>query len=270
MDYVDFHIHSYYSDGTMSPKEILEEAARKKISRLAITDHNVLEGAKELGILCEQREIEYISGVELDVNEQGVNYHILGYDVDLENELFKMRVKENRAKLEEVNIKLIEKMAHDYKEVSLEEYNAFNYKRELGGWKTLHYLIHKGLAENVEDAFYYYQKYNHNYTCVDFPNVETVCQWIHEAGGKAVLAHPGRVIKTKDMEVFKKTILSMLPMGIEGIECYYPTHSKEIEKICLEICKEHNLIITSGSDCHGDFEETTIGQLKTKCSQVTL
>lgn len=270
MAYVDLHIHSYYSDGTMSPQEILLNAMRNNVEIIAITDHNVIEGSRELLELCKNTPVRCISGVELDAVHNGDNYHILGYGVNLSDSVFAERVVHNRRLLEQVNIKLIEKMQLDYNEVSLEEYNSFKYKRELGGWKALHYFVYKGLTQNLIDGFYFYNKYEHSYTCVGFPDVKTLCRWIHEAGGTAVLAHPGKVIKTENGGSFEDSLLKLIELGLDGIECYHPTHTKEITSLCLKICEEKSLISTSGSDCHGAFEQTFIGQLCTKIDEVNL
>ena len=64
--FADLHIHSYYSDGTMSPKEILEMAKNNNVALMAITDHDVLEGSRELLKICEGTGIKCIAGVELD------------------------------------------------------------------------------------------------------------------------------------------------------------------------------------------------------------
>jgi 3',5'-nucleoside bisphosphate phosphatase len=183
--------------------------------------------------------------------------------------VFKSERKFERQSSVTVN-QLIEKMQADYEEVSLEDYNSFNYNRELGGWKALHYFVYKGLMLNLIDGFCIYKKYEHSYTCVDFPNVKTLCQWIHEAGGIAVLAHPGKVINTDNSKDFKETLLQLIAFGIDGIECYYPSHTKEVTEISLSICHQYKLIITSGSDCHGTFEKTHIGQLCTNVGKVNL
>ena len=267
MSYVDLHIHSFFSDGTMSPHEILQDAIKNKVEVIAITDHNVIDGSRKLLELCKGTSVHCITGVELDAIQDNINYHILGYGVDLQDDLFVKRVVNNRRLLEEVNVKLIEKMQLDYG-VSLEEYNSFKYNSELGGWKALHYFVYKGLAHNLMDGFYFYGKYNHSYTCVDFPDIETLCCWIHEAGGIAVLAHPGKVINTVDIEKFKNSLLNLIKLGIDGIECYYPSHTKEVTSMCLSVCEQLGIIITSGSDCHGSFEETYIGQLCTNIEEV--
>lgn len=90
---IDLHIHSYYSDGTMSPEEILEEALKKKLKMAAITDHNVLEGSKELlSISSRNKDIKCIPAVGIDTIDNDVNYHILAYDFDIENYEFNQLV----------------------------------------------------------------------------------------------------------------------------------------------------------------------------------
>ncbi|MDD6796638.1 MAG: PHP domain-containing protein [Clostridiaceae bacterium] len=268
--FADLHIHSYYSDGTMSPKEILEMAKNNNVALMAITDHDVLEGARELLKICEGTGIKCIAGVELDAKYKDLNFHILGYGVDLENEDFKNFVKKDRALLDEVNTRLIEMMEKDYEDISLEDYNNYSYKRNKGGWKALHYFIHKGLTNNVWEGFGIYAKYNHHNTCVDFPTIKEVCDKIHKAGGKAVLAHPGKVIYKDTIDEFIEEVKGIISFGIDGIECYYPAHSDEITEACLNICREEELFITTGSDCHGTFQDTTIGQTKIPISKIYL
>lgn len=257
----DLHIHSFYSDGTMSPKEILTTAFNKGIGLLAITDHNMLAGSFELMQLCDKYDIKYISGVEIDVIYSGINYHILGYGVNLEDKVFCDFIEENRILLEKVDIKLIEKMKSDYDCITLSDYLNFTYDKRLGGWKALHYFIEKGLTKSLFEGFMLYSKYEHSCNCVQFPSIKLACQYIHNAGGKAVLAHPGRVINKTNINAFKKELLRIINLGIDGIECYYPSHTEDITTVCLEICEDRNLLITCGSDCHGEFQNTAIGEM---------
>lgn len=270
MSYVDLHIHSYYSDGTMSPEEIIQEAIKNNVSVISITDHDMLDGSRKGIALTSNTNITCIPGVELNANHEDVNYHILGYGIDLNDEILIGRISNNRDLLEEVNIKLIEKMESDYQSVSVKDYKAFNYDRALGGWKALHYFVQKGITKNLLEGFLLYQKYNHKYTCVAFPSIEEVVEWIHDAGGKAVLAHPGKVIESGNDQEFREELLKIVQMGIDGVECYYPSHSKEITEVCEEVCNEKKLCITSGSDCHGTFENTTIGQLCIEAGMIRL
>jgi predicted metal-dependent phosphoesterase TrpH len=266
----DLHIHSYYSDGTMSPKEILEAAIQNHVGLLAITDHDVLDGSLELKELCRDRDIIYIPGVELDSLEQGVNFHILCYGADMRDENFRAFVGNNRRLLNMVNEKLVEIMQSAGEPVSMEDYNAFRYDRKKGGWKALHYLVEKRLTRSLREGFAYYDKYKCYHDCVDFPSIREVCGHIHKAGGKAVLAHPGVSVKETDMELFRDRLLKLLAYGLDGIECYYATHTEEITKLCLDICWEKKLLVTAGSDCHGDFGSAGIGDINIPISKLWL
>ena len=266
----DLHIHTYYSDGTMSPEEILNTALLKGVAVLAVTDHDVLEGTLELQQLCQNHDIKYISGVELDSLDHGNNVHILGYGMDLKNKEFLDFVHQNRTKLDTVNSMLIEKMQEDYVNISVTDYMNYTYDRAKGGWKALHYLMEKGLTDSLREGFAFYPKYNCTYQCVNFLSVEEVCRYIHNAGGKAVLAHPGVSIKEEDIHIFKKELLRFISYGLDGIECYYPTHKNDITAICLQICKEQDLLITCGSDCHGTFGFAEVGQTNTPISKLNL
>lgn len=257
----DLHIHSYYSDGTMSPEEILEAASNKGVSLIAITDHDMLDGSVELMKINDKYDIKCISGVEVDTIYKGINFHILGYGINLEDKVFCDFIKRNRALLEEVNTKLIEKMQQDYDCITLADYLDYTYDRRKGGWKTLHYLLEKGVTKDLFEGARINSKYEHYHNSVDFPSIGTACAYIHKAGGKAILAHPGKVIKALDLATFKNELLKVVDLGIDGIECYYPAHTDAITKVCLDICDSKNLLITCGSDCHGEFQITDIGEM---------
>lgn len=275
MNLVDMHIHSCYSDGTRSPQEILEEAERKGIKILAITDHDVLEGSRELLELARSRKgthLQVLAGVELTSVQNGHTYHILGYGVDLEQKEFQNFVRENRTHLDGMNDVLIRRMEPDYPQISWEDYNAYVFVRGMGGWKTLHYLKARGLAESLTDALKYYGMYQVCYEEAGFTDVNGAIRAVHRAGGRAVLAHPGKVIRTEDTAALKEKLTELLELGLDGVECWYPSHSEELRDSCLQICRERGLLITCGSDSHGQFEveDTPMGILPVTEEQVVL
>lgn len=268
--YVDLHLHSYYSDGTMSPEEVVRAAVANQVGVLAITDHNVLTAVGELAELSRVYGIAYLPGVELDSIDQGVDIHILGYGVDIHNAEFAQFVKNNRAILDNISIRLIQDMEKDYEDISLADFNAFTYDKGKGGWKALHYFLDKGLTESLREGFSIYNKYGITNDSGDYPSISEVLRQIHNAGGKAILAHPGVSIKETEQELFRLRLLQLLEQGFDGIECYYPTHSAEITNLCLEVCREQKLLITTGSDCHGDFGYSEVGELKIGLNQLVL
>lgn len=124
---------------------------------------------------------------------------------------------------------------------------------------------------NLWDSFKYYKKYNHSYDLISFPSTKKVVEMIHKANGIAILAHPGRVIKYKSLDEFEQILRKVvIQNNLNGIECYYPSHTKEVTNICLKVCHELNLMITCGSDCHGTFENTKIGELNVTKEMINL
>ena len=274
MIYADLHIHSMYSDGTMTIEEILEQAYTHQVSLLAVSDHDMLDGARYLQDQVTNNKkyanIKCIPAVEINALDNGRNVHILGYYVDLENKEFNTFIQKNRAMLDDVSIQLIRKMEKDYANIFLEEFRHYTYDRTKGGFEALHYLKEKGFIQGLKEGFRFYETYDCPYSCVDFLDVPSVIEKVHEAGGIAVLAHPGVTIPETEPEAFKKQLLRYLDMGVEGIECYYPLHPQWMEEMCVEICKEKDLFITAGSDCHGGFGNAKIGETQTPVSAVNL
>ncbi len=266
----DLHIHSYYSDGTMAPEDILAVALTKGLGLLAIADHDMLDGSLKLQKLCSECDIQYLPAVELDSLYKGINIHILGYGMNLLDKEFYCFVERNRILLEDVSIKLIEKMQADFDCITLSDYSKYSYDRKKGGWKALNYFYEKGLTKNLKEGLKFYSNYRCFYDCVEFPSVGQIAQYIHNAGGKAILAHPGEVIRETDITSFRDEVLRLIDFGLDGIECYYPSHTSDITNVCLDICKNRNLLITAGSDCHGEFGGTEVGEMNVPIGRLNL
>ncbi len=256
------HIHSYYSDGTMSPAEIFAEAKAAGVTALAIADHDTLEGSIKLGKLCEGSEIDYIPGVELDALDRGINIHVLAYYADFTNARFVEFTRSIREKLDNLSVILISEMEKEIPAISLAEYDAFAYRKGGGGWKALHYLMHKGFTKTLMEGIFFYPEYGATYDKSGFPSVAEVCAEVHAAGGKAILAHPQEVIRVKADDAFERELRRLISYGLDGVECYYPSHSSEVTETCVRVCDELGLLITAGSDCHGDFGSARINEMK--------
>lgn len=269
---MDLHIHSYYSDGTMSVSEILDAAIKNQVGILAIADHDMLDGTLELQSLCNTTKapITYLSGIELNTLDSHENIHILGYGMDLSNPEFRNFVATNRMYLDDISFQLIRKMEAKYHHISKEDFQLFQYDRRKGGWKALHYFLEKGITTSLREGFYLYDLYDCPYHCVPFPSVPTAIEAIHAAGGIAVLAHPGVSIKETHPLTFSKKLLAFSEMGLDGIECYYTTHTADVTKQCLMLCEQKDLLTTVGSDCHGSFGNAKVGELQIPIHQLNL
>jgi len=267
LPYADLHIHSLYSDGTMTPKEILDEAVKNGVGLLAVADHDILKGSSELKALSLHSPVKCIPAVEIDAYDHGQNVHILAYNPDFSNAEFIRFVAETRQKLDQISKRLIERMQPTIPEVSLEDFNRFDYPPSGGGWKALHYLLSKGLTQTLMEGVKFYPEFGCTYEESGYSAVSEVCRVIHKAGGKAVLAHPGLY---RFEEPLKMILEQFRVDGIDGLECYYPKHSEEMTAQCLAFCNQHHLMITAGSDCHGTFTGAPIGFTKTPISALFL
>ena len=255
---VDLHIHTYYSDGTMSPKEVVEDAKRKNLGIIAITDHDVLDSYEELKVEAEKAGIIAIRGVEIDSIFEGNLVHLLAYKFEDNEKLFKL-INHAKEQLLETSIELIRRMENDYEGISLEDYNSYEYERRKGGWKGIHYLHDRKITEGLFDGVKFYGKYDCGHEKFAFPSVGEVCNTVHDANGYVVLAHPCNYYSNKNKEEILEKLEILKSLGIDGVECYYPANSDLMTNTCLEFCKDNNLIITAGSDGHGDFGAVSKG-----------
>lgn len=255
---VDLHIHTYYSDGTMSPKEVVEDAKNKGLGIIAITDHDVLDSYEEFKFEAEKNGIIAIRGVEIDSIFEGHLVHLLAYKFN-DNEKFFELINRAKKTLLETSEELIKKMAKNYKNISIEDYNSYEYDRRKGGWKGIHYLLERNITEGLFDGMKFYGQYECGHEKFEFPSVKEVCETTHEAGGYVVLAHPCNYYKDRTKEEILEKLKILKNIGIDGVECYYPANSELMTKTCLEFCRDNDLIVTAGSDGHGDFGAVSKG-----------
>ena len=271
----DLHMHSYYSDGTMSPREIVEDAKKRNVQLIAITDHNVLDSYTELKEAAEEFGIKVIRGVEIDARFEDIVVHILAYNFEDNENLFNL-VHKAKNELLETSIELIKRMENDYENISSEDYEAYDYDKRKGGWKGIHYLFDRGITSELFEGVKYYGQYKCGHEYFDYPTVEEVVKAVHEANGYVVLAHPCNYYKNNTKEEVLEKLEKFKSIGIDGVECYYPANSEMMTETCVEFCKNNDMIITVGSDSHGDFGavskgiEYYIGAVKKDSSELNL
>lgn len=271
----DLHMHSYYSDGTMSPREIVEDAKKRNVQLIAITDHNVLDSYTELKEAAEEFGIKVIRGVEIDARFEDIVVHILAYNFEDNENLFNL-VHKAKNELLETSIELIKRMENDYENISSEDYEAYDYDKRKGGWKGIHYLFDRGITSELFEGVKYYGQYKCGHEYFDYPTVEEVVKAVHEANGYVVLAHPCNYYKNNTKEEVLEKLEKFKSIGIDGVECYYPANSEMMTETCVEFCKNNDMIITVGSDSHGEFGavskgiEYYIGAVKKDSSELNL
>lgn len=260
MGIVDLHVHSWYSDGMYAPREIAERAQARGVTLLAIADHDVVEGSLMLAPICAERGIGYLSAVEHSCLN-GRCYHVLSYGAELLEPALLRVIRQARAALDGMSDLLIRRMMKDYPALSMGDYRAFNRDASIGGWKGIEYLMRRGVTQTLHQGMALYAQYGVRYEDAPFPSMQETIRAIHAAGGRAVLAHPGEVIDEADRAMFVATLIGLLELGLDGVECHYPKHSDWVRGTCLDLCAARRLMVTAGSDCHGSFSGAEIGAM---------
>jgi len=268
--FADLHIHSCFSDGSMTPEEIYGAARESGVGVIAVADHDVIEGNARVRALCSGGDITCVSAVEIDALNNGSNFHILAYGFDMNDIGFISFLSHVRFMLDEVSVRLVEVMVPDHADISLDDYFDFVHDTRLGGWKALSYLTAKGLSASLKDGMKYYSMYGITSGAAGFPSIASIAIRVKRAGGRSVLAHPGELIDPSDINAFRSELETIVSMGIDGVECYYPSHSPAVTAACLDLCARNDLIITAGSDCHGAFGGGKIGEPFIKLNELNL
>ncbi|MBN2478752.1 MAG: PHP domain-containing protein [Parachlamydiales bacterium] len=250
----DLHVHSYFSDGTMSPIELLNLAKEKNINAISITDHDTIEAYSDAVFQhAHSIGVQLMLGVEISSELFNENVHILGYNFDITNKSFKDFLKKVVEKREQRNRKILEKLKNFNIDISEEELEDFT--KKIGASKTTIGRPHisqlmqkKGITETFQEGFDKY--FNDKGPCYvpgfKFSPKEVI-EEIHKCSGIAVLAHPHFIRNRKIFDY-------LLENNIDGIEVYYAKLLPNIEARWERFAVKHNLLITGGSDYHGDIK----------------
>jgi predicted metal-dependent phosphoesterase TrpH len=252
----DFHIHSVFSDGSSKIEEIFKLAQKASLSALAITDHDTTLGLKTVDVFSKKLKIPFVPAVEFTAVENGIKFHILGYNIDFEShELmeYSEHLLEHLNNISKEQIKIIQANGIEieereffnegqggplYRAKLLKTLTKYGYLKEEEIMSSLKTFFGKGAPCYIEDTFKYY----------DF---EQACKVIKRNGGLPVLAHPGK-IKKKDESLYNSLINSDL---LDGLEVYHLDNNPEVQKQLMEIVNRKNIIFTGGSDYHGDYNK---------------
>lgn len=248
---VDLHIHTCASDGTWKPQELINEALKIGLGALAITDHDSTDNVLESQFLAKKAGLHFIPGVEINTTKENLNFHVLGYGIDIHNKVLKEVLANNVALLLKKDVESIAQLEKEGWNVSTKEFLNYTYDRTRGGWGSLAYLEDKGLCKDVNDFFKRIFTPEHDLGFPEFPSIEEVIKIIHNAGGIAICAHAASGFHGPG---FKKVIKIIGEENFDGFECYHSKHTEEDVKNLLQHANAHNLYITGGSDCHGTFE----------------
>lgn len=250
---IDLHIHSTASDGTYSPCEVARKAKAAGLCAAALTDHDTISGVAGFLDECEKIGIEGISGVEISARFSK-EMHIIGLYVDGNDEAFKAKL-ENLRKAREIRnkkmLKLLRENGFDITESDIISEENGQTLSSTGRAHIARAMLNKGYVKSVNEAFVkYLKKGNCCYVeRITYSPCESI-EMIKSAGGLAILAHP--IFISEDYDSLYPILKELKSYGLDGVECYYNCYSEKFSKTCKKICLELNLLMSGGSDFHGD------------------
>ncbi len=269
---IDLHVHSTNSDGYHTVKEILKMAEEKNINTISFCDHDVLGAYDELKNMDVKKYFSgrIITGIEFTFVYDNKVFHILGYNFDVEklkkSKFIDRRTEEDIIKEEEKNLEFFKgvckklgiKLSPNLKITKASEPANDIIKADMQKHKENDKILDEILGKNREKSFWRGHVTNPDSPFyIDFtkglPTAEEIANEIHQAGGIVVLPH---VFEYKSIdnyeflnEMYKKKIL-------DGLECVHVKHTNEQVQFLKNFCKEHDLIMSGGSDFHSDKLQT--------------
>lgn len=249
----DLHTHTTASDGMNRPSDNVRMAAEAGLGALAITDHDTvagipeaLEAGKEIGIVV-------VPGVEISTAAKGKDIHVLGYGIDYRDERFIHRLLSLRDTRNSRNELIIARLNELGMPISIEEVEAEANRNRRGDGTVgrphiAQVLIDRGYVSDLREAFDKYLAEG-KAAYVNPPRIDplTAVEWIREAGGKAIVAHPGLYGEDELVE-------SILDGGADGLEAYHSDHDEAEESKYEKMAADRGKLITGGSDYHGSRE----------------
>lgn len=257
VEFADLHLHTVFSDGTYTPEELIDKAKNNGLSAVAVTDHDTVKSipaAMESGVA---KGIEVLAGLELTSEYEGIEIHLLGYLIDYGNN----GLKEKLEVLSRHRVERIYKITDKLKEsgINLEAKDVFDIAKQ-GNPGRLHIaraLVKRGFISSTAEAFRKYigdkcPAYVSGFKLSPREGIKL----IKDAAGIPVLAHPYTLKRDELIPLF-------VEFGLMGIEVYYPEHTQAMVNFYLETAKKYDLLVTGGSDCHGEAKsEVKIGSVK--------
>jgi len=252
---IDLHTHSYYSDGVLSPKEIVEKAVNAKCDFLSLTDHDSVEGLTEASKYSKYLNMGFINGVEISAKHNSQSIHIVGLGINpKETTLIEGLQKNNNFRIERAK-KISEGLFKAGINKAYEKASLISQTKYITRTHFAQMLIQEKICPNMSSVFKKYMTGNKPGSVKgEWASSKEVINWIHKAGGLAILAHPLRYRMT--LTKLKKIVNELMLLGLDGLEIVNSYSRSEDIKITKMIADENKLLYSSGSDYHGWSNQT--------------
>ena len=260
----DLHLHTLVSDGENTPQEMLATAKEAGLKRVSFTDHDALGAYRHFGDIFSQAAglgIDLVAGIELDTDYLGLEVHLLGYGFDLDNEPLNAHLESTRGLRKERVTRQIELVNRHFGRMIVDPAKVLIPGRDtLMKPHLVHAMLHQGLFAEYREAARWLSENARVDVVVPKLPIHDAIRVLRGAGGEAVLAHPGYLVR--EMEIPLEPLLKeLIPFGLSGIEVEYPylgTSSffsdieteREMIRELRSLTGRFKLTATRGSDAH--------------------
>ncbi|GIV83323.1 MAG: PHP-like protein [Candidatus Roseilinea sp.] len=243
----ELHCHTTASDGLYPPAEIVRLARLSGVTLIAITDHDTIAGNDEAATAGSAHGVRVIPGIEVSALSRHAETHVLGYGVRPSDAATLARIATLRGVRESRARSILDKLTRFGIHIPFEQVRALAGDAMIGRPHIARAMVMAGVVQSEQEAFaLYLAEGKPAFTPHEGLTPAQAVQLIHDAGGLAVLAHPG--LYAGDLSALLDEII---PAGLDGIEVFYPLHTPEQTARFAELAHRHHLLLTGGSDFHG-------------------
>lgn len=251
MNYIDLHVHSSASDGSLTPEEVVALAKEAGLRYFALTDHDTVDGVERaLQYAGKYENIDVLPGIELSCYYKNREIHIVGLFVNHRDRVFLEELAKLKQARENRNEKMVQSFVDAGIPITMEELKHGNPNSVITRAHFARVLVEKGVCKNKTEVFDKYLGIGCPFYLAK-PKVtpEHVLHLINQAGGTAILAHPySYKFSRSEIEILLDTLI---PLGLSGLECYYSTYDDGQMQELRSIALAKKLLVSGGSDFHG-------------------
>jgi predicted metal-dependent phosphoesterase TrpH len=265
---IDLHIHTKTcSDGNLTIEEVFQEAKKRAIDFISITDHDSVDCQKKAIALAKSHVMSYITGIELNVTfrypegDKDVSLDFLGYGYDIENQELKDKLQLLKEHREKRALRILQNLNAEFDKEGIGRFSERDINKiedgvdgVFGRPHIANYLIEKGIVKDKQEAF---DKYLVRCNVPKYPlSLADASRLIRNAGGVLIHAHPNDphgtslATMTRDLEEQTKLIEEYMLQYVDGVECWHSRHDEQATAHYIEFARKHNMLMTGGTDCH--------------------